>query len=78
MAYLPGGHEEGRDLPGTPTLAAVALLALGAGVVLAQDDPAAGGDRVVVQRGDVIQCRSVPCRGTGGHDLIYERKGNGK
>jgi hypothetical protein len=46
--------------------------------VLAQGDSAAEGDQVVVQRGDVIQCKSVPCRGTGGHDLIYERKGNGK
>jgi hypothetical protein len=26
----------------------------------------------------VIRCRQVPCYGTGSHDLIYERKGNGK
>ena len=57
---------------------AAALLALGAGAVLAQEEPAPEGDRVTVERGEVIQCKTVPCRGTGGHDLIYERKGNGK
>jgi hypothetical protein len=58
---------------------AAALLALGAGVVLAQEEPAPEGDPVTVERrGEVIRCKTVPCRGTGGHDLIYERKGNGK
>jgi hypothetical protein len=51
---------------------AMVFLALGAGVGLAQED------RVEAQRGEVIRCKSVPCYGTGSHDLIYERVGNGK
>jgi hypothetical protein len=33
---------------------------------------------VVPAQNRVIRCRQVPCYGTGSHDLIYERKGNGK
>lgn len=32
---------------------------------------------VVPAQNRVIRCRQVPCYGTGSHDLIYERKGNG-
>ena len=33
---------------------------------------------VVPSQNRVIRCRQVPCYGTGSHDLIHERKGNGK
>jgi hypothetical protein len=58
-----------------------ALLAIGAGSVLAQD--AATGtrnadvatDRAGNQR---IQCTGVPCVASGSSDLVFERIGNGK
>jgi hypothetical protein len=52
----------------------VALLALGAGAVLAQQE----GQRLDSAQNQVIHCRKVPCYGTGSHDLIFERVGNGK
>jgi hypothetical protein len=53
---------------------AVALLALGAGAVLAQQE----GQELEPAQNQVIQCHKVPCYGTGSHDLIFERVGNGK
>ncbi len=59
-----------------------ALLAVGAGSVLAQEGQPAGTenadvttDRAGNQR---IQCTGVPCIATGRSDLVFERIGNGK
>ena len=65
-------------------LAAVAaLLALGAGSVLAQEGtagPEVGGAKVVTDKAgnQTIQCTGVPCTASGRSDLVLERKGNGK
>ena len=65
-------------------LAAVAaLLALGAGSVLAQEGNAGsevGGAKVVTDKAgnQTIQCTGVPCIATGRSDLVFERIGNGK
>ncbi len=65
-------------------LAAVAaLLALGAGSVLAQEGNAGSemeGAKVVTDRAgnQTIQCTGVPCTATGRSDLVFERRGNGK
>jgi hypothetical protein len=32
---------------------------------------------VALAADQIIQCKSVPCYGSGGNDKIYERKGNG-
>jgi hypothetical protein len=68
---------------------AAALLALGAGSVLAQegggatpDDDGTGtrnADVVTDRAGNqTIQCTGVPCVATGTSDLVFERIGNGK
>ena len=65
-------------------LAAVAaLLALGAGSVLAQEGGAGSeveGAKVATDRAgnQTIQCTGVPCVATGRSDLVFERIGNGK
>jgi hypothetical protein len=65
-------------------LAAVAaLLALGAGSVLAQEGDAGSeveGAKVVTDRvgNQTIQCTGVPCVASGNSDLVFERIGNGK
>jgi Ca2+-binding RTX toxin-like protein len=65
-------------------LAAVAaLLALGAGSVLAQEGGAgseAEGAKVVTDKAgnQRIQCTGRPCVATGSSDLVFERIGNGK
>ncbi len=73
-------------LPVLVVALAVALLTLGGGALtLAQEDstkdqavPAKEDHQVVVlAQNRVIRCKQVPCYGTGSHDLIYERKGNG-
>ncbi len=64
-------------------LAAVAaLLALGAGSVLAQEGNAGSeveGAKVVTDKAgnQTIQCTGVPCTATGRSDLVLERIGNG-
>ena len=63
-------------------LAAVAaLLALGAGSVLAQEGeagPEVGGAKVLTDKAgnQTIQCTGVPCTATGNDDLVLERIGN--
>ena len=65
-------------------LAAVAaLLALGAGSVLAQEGgagPEVEGAEVLTDRAgnQTIQCTGVPCTASGTSDLVFERKGVGK
>ena len=65
-------------------LAAVAaLLALGAGSVLAQEGgagPEVEGAKVLTDKAgnQTIQCTGVPCIATGRSDLVFERIGNGK
>ncbi len=65
-------------------LAAVAaLLALGAGSVLAQEGdagPEVEGAKVVTDRAgnQTIQCTGVPCTASGRSDLVFERQGVGK
>jgi hypothetical protein len=65
-------------------LAAVAaLLALGAGSVLAQEGDAGSGvegAKLVTDKAgnQTIQCTGVPCIATGRSDLVLERIGNGK
>ena len=65
-------------------LAAVAaLLALGAGSVLAQEGNAGSGvegAKVLTDRAgnQTIQCTGVPCTASGRSDLVFERIGNGK
>ena len=64
--------------------AVAALLALGAGSVLAQEGDAGGseveGAKVVTGKAgnQTIQCTGVPCIATGRSDLVFERIGNGK
>ena len=63
--------------------AVAALLALGAGSVLAQDGNAGSeveGAQVVSDKAgnQTIQCTGVPCIATGRSDLVFERIGNGK
>jgi hypothetical protein len=65
-------------------LAAVAaLLALGAGSVLAQEGdagPEVGGAKVVTTDragNQTIQCTGVPCTASGRSDLVFERRGQG-
>ena len=43
---------------------AVLLVPLGAAAAFAADQ--------------IIQCRAIPCYGSGNYDLVYERVGNGK
>jgi hypothetical protein len=62
--------------------AVLALLALGAGSVLAQEGDAASeveGATVVADKAgnQTIQCTGVPCTASGRSDLVLERKGNG-
>ena len=69
---------------------AVALLALGAGAVFAQEEGGSGGSQEGEGSGElegavftgsnnqVIQCIGVPCRASGSSDLVYERVGNRK
>jgi hypothetical protein len=72
-------------LPVLVVALAVALLTLGGALTLAQEDSTqdqaipAKEDHLVVllAQNRVIRCKQVPCYGTGSHDLIYERKGNG-
>jgi Ca2+-binding RTX toxin-like protein len=65
-------------------LAAVAaLLALGAGSVLAQEGDAGSGvegAKVVTDKAgnQTIQCTGVPCTASGTSDLVFERRGVGK
>ena len=65
-------------------LAAVAaLLALGAGSVLAQEGdagPEVEGAKLVTDRAgnQTIQCTGVPCTASGRSDLVFERQGVGK
>ncbi len=65
-------------------LAAVAaLLALGAGSVLAQEGGAGSeveGAKLVTDKAgnQTIQCTGVPCTASGRSDLVFERIGNGK
>ena len=65
-------------------LAAVAaLLALGAGSVLAQEGNAGSeveGAKVLTDRAgnQTIQCTGVPCTASGRSDLVFERQGVGK
>ena len=65
-------------------LAAVAaLLALGAGSVLAQEGdagPEVEGAKVLTDRAgnQTIQCTGVPCTASGTSDLVFERRGVGK
>ena len=65
-------------------LAAVAaLLALGAGSVLAQEGNAGSeveGAKIVTDKAgnQTIQCTGVPCTASGRSDLVFERRGNGK
>jgi Ca2+-binding RTX toxin-like protein len=65
-------------------LAAVAaLLALGAGSVLAQEGDAGSeveGAKVVTDKAgnQTIQCTGVPCTASGRSDLVFERQGVGK
>lgn len=64
---------------------AAALMALGAGTVLAQegvveDEGAAiqGGKLVTDKAGNQrIQCTGVPCTASGSSDLVFERRGQG-
>ena len=64
-------------------LAAVAaLLALGAGSVLAQEGNAGSeveGAKVVTDKAgnQTIQCTGVPCTASGNSDLVFERRGQG-
>ena len=63
--------------------AVAALLALGAGSVLAQEGDAGSeveGAKVVTGKAgnQTIQCTGVPCIATGRSDLVFERIGNGK
>jgi hypothetical protein len=64
-------------------LAAVAaLLALGAGSVLAQEGtagPEVEGAKVIADKAgnQTIQCTGVPCTASGRSDLVLERRGNG-
>jgi hypothetical protein len=65
----------------TMLAAVAALLAIGAGSVLAQD--AATGIKnadVTTDRAgnQTIQCTGVPCTASGRSDLVLERRGNGK
>ncbi len=60
---------------------AVALLALGAGAVFAQEQPAGTieEDGIFVKASNQrIQCTGVPCTATGNDDLVLERIGDGK
>ncbi len=65
-------------------LAAVAaLVALGAGSVLAQEGdagPEVEGAKVLTDRAgnQTIQCTGVPCTASGRSDLVFERQGVGK
>ena len=59
-------------------VAVAALLALGAGSVLAQEAAPAGVKGAVVKSNQTIQCTGVPCIATGRSDLVFERIGNGK
>ena len=68
----------------------VALLALGAGAVFAQEEQGSGGSQegegsedlegavFTGSNNQVIQCIGVPCRASGSSDLVYERVGNRK
>ena len=63
-------------------VAVAALLALGAGSVLAQEGEAGSGvegAKVLTDRAgnQTIQCTGVPCTATGSKDLVFERRGNG-
>ena len=62
--------------------AVAALLALGAGSVLAQDGLVGtakeDGVSVIKANNQRIQCTGVPCIATGRDDLVFERIGNGK
>jgi hypothetical protein len=63
--------------------AVAALLALGAGSVLAQEGNVGSeveGAKVVTDKvgNQTIQCTGVPCTATGNSDLVFERIGNGK
>ncbi len=61
---------------------AAALLALGAGSVLAQEGTVGtteeDGVSVIKANNQRIQCLGVPCIATGNDDLVFERMGNGK
>ncbi len=59
---------------------AVAVLALGASAVFAQElKGTIEEDGIFVKRSNqTIKCTGVPCVATGNDDLIYERRGNGK
>jgi Ca2+-binding RTX toxin-like protein len=61
---------------------AVALLALGAGAVFAQEQQQEGTieeDGVFVKANNqVIHCHGIPCTASGNDDLVYERVGNRK
>ena len=62
--------------------AVAALLALGAGSVLAQEGSAGttkeDGVSVIKDSNQRIQCTGVPCVASGNDDLVFERIGNGK
>ena len=59
--------------------AAMALLALGAGAVVAQSGTKQeDGISVITSNNQVVQCVGVPCHATGFDDLVHERVGNGK
>ena len=60
--------------------AVAALLAIGAGSVLAQDAPTGtkNADVTTDRAGNqTIQCTGVPCTASGRSDLVLERRGNG-
>lgn len=59
---------------------ALMLLAIGAGVVFAQEQSGSTQDQQTITPDDnqVVQCHGVPCYATGNHDMVYERVGNGK
>ena len=65
----------------TMLAAVAALLAIGAGSVLAQDAPTGtkNADVTTDRAGNqTIQCTGVPCVASGSSDLVFERIGNGK
>ena len=51
------------------------MMVLGVVVVLV---PLLAAATALAAEGQLIQCKSVPCDGAGGHDKILERIGNGK
>ena len=66
----------------TMLAAVAALLAVGAGSVLAQEGQPAGTENADVTTDKAgnqrIQCTGVPCVASGSSDLVFERIGNGK